>query len=293
MSEEREVLAQAPGGEPPLLGARPVVRHRGRATDPGRAGEAGRPGIRSSVGGVREAGTPDARPPAAGPRDAGADAAARMVGLPWADGGRDGRCASVRGPRRTAAAGRARGSGAVNGRADAGGAEGAAGSVRARGRHGAGVRLAMRAAHAAEGAEVHHAAEGAEIHHAAEGAEIHHAAEGAEIRADGIHAEVGRFADRSLRAVLEVLDRRRPVGQLAGIADPLVLAAVRTLVTGDLAPRRELGPAILAGVRVRPVGADAAELCAGYERGGRRFALAARAVRGRRTGWRLTALRVR
>ncbi|WP_245545734.1 Rv3235 family protein, partial [Nocardia higoensis] len=106
-------------------------------------------------------------------------------------------------------------------------------------------------------------------------------------------AEVAGFADRSLRAVLEVLDRRRPVEQLAGIADPLVLAAVRTLVARDLAPERALGSAVLARIDVRLVAADSAELWARYNRGGRRFALAAGAVRRRATGWRLTALRVR
>jgi len=115
-----------------------------------------------------------------------------------------------------------------------------------------------------------------------------HTAERAEVTAGAT-----KFAEHSLRAVLEVLDRRRPVEQLAGIADSLVLAAVRTLVVADLAPERALGSAVLARIDVRLIAADTAELCAGYDRGGRRFALAARAVRGPATGWRLTALRVR
>lgn len=101
------------------------------------------------------------------------------------------------------------------------------------------------------------------------------------------------FAHTVLRIVLEVLDRRRPVTQLTAFAAPHVLAALRTLVTGDHAPGRSLGPAVLSRVRVITVDERTAEVCASYQRGPRHFALAARIARTRKTGWQLTALRVR
>ncbi|WP_280234467.1 Rv3235 family protein [Nocardia cyriacigeorgica] len=99
-------------------------------------------------------------------------------------------------------------------------------------------------------------------------------------------------AERSLRVALEVLDRRRPVAQLAALADPSTVAAVRTLVRADLVPGRELGSAVLAGVHVVMVDERSAEVCARYLRGSRRLALAARIERSGPRGWRLTALRV-
>ncbi|MEV6431962.1 Rv3235 family protein [Nocardia sp. NPDC051463] len=100
------------------------------------------------------------------------------------------------------------------------------------------------------------------------------------------------FADRTLRLTLEVLDHRRPVAQLAAVAEPPVLSAVRTLVRADLVPGRTLGAAVLTRVDVIMVDAAAAEVCAAYDRGGRHFALAARITRTRAKGWRLSALRL-
>ncbi|MGQ4619581.1 Rv3235 family protein [Nocardia sp. R7R-8] len=102
-----------------------------------------------------------------------------------------------------------------------------------------------------------------------------------------------RFAESAVRIVLEVLDRRRPVPQLAVVADATVVAAVRTLLDARYVPGRALGVAV--PIRVSVVLADArtAEVFAAYARGGRRFALAARIVRTRSAGWRLTALRIR
>ncbi|MGV9822242.1 Rv3235 family protein [Nocardia xishanensis] len=102
-----------------------------------------------------------------------------------------------------------------------------------------------------------------------------------------------KFAERALRMTLEVLDQRRPIGQLASVADGAVVSAVRTLIAGDLAPGRALGVAVLARVAVTPVDPRTAEVFAGYERGRRRFALAGRIVHSRASGWRLTALRIR
>lgn len=100
------------------------------------------------------------------------------------------------------------------------------------------------------------------------------------------------FARLVLRIVLEVLDRRRPAAQLAHFATPPVLAALRTLVTGDHAPGRRLGPAVLSRVHVIAIDEHTAEVCASYQRGRRCFALAARITRSRASDWRLTALRV-
>lgn len=96
-----------------------------------------------------------------------------------------------------------------------------------------------------------------------------------------------------MRIVLEVLDRRRPVAQLAVVADATVIAAMRTLIAADLVPGRALGAAVPIRVSVALVDAKTAEVYAAYARGARRFALAARIVRTRSAGWRLTALRIR
>ncbi|MGF6883453.1 hypothetical protein ABIA39_004887 [Nocardia sp. GAS34] len=100
-----------------------------------------------------------------------------------------------------------------------------------------------------------------------------------------------RFAERSLRLVLEVVDGRRGAAQLRRLADPAIVAAVETLARTGEADRR-LGTAVLVAVNTVPAGAGAAEVFGGYERGGRRFAVAAR-IAARRGEWRLTALRLR
>ncbi|MFE9575937.1 Rv3235 family protein [Nocardia sp. NPDC006044] len=106
-------------------------------------------------------------------------------------------------------------------------------------------------------------------------------------------SDARQFSDQALRIALEVLDRRRPVAHLAGMAEATVVAAVRTLVKGDFVPGRELGTAVLKRVDVAMIDDSAAELFAAYARGHRRFALAARIARTRADGWRITALRVR
>ncbi|MCX4092156.1 Rv3235 family protein [Nocardia sp. alder85J] len=102
---------------------------------------------------------------------------------------------------------------------------------------------------------------------------------------------VRRFAERAVRVVLEAVDGRRPVAQLAPLADPAVIAAVTTVVRTAAAERR-LGPAVALAVNVAVVRPHVAEVFGSYERGGRRFALAARVIHSRR-GWRLAVLRLR
>jgi hypothetical protein len=100
-----------------------------------------------------------------------------------------------------------------------------------------------------------------------------------------------RFAERSLRLVFEVLDGRRSAAQLRPLAAPAVVAAVQTLVRTGGEDRRQ-GAATVVSVNVALDGTDAAEVFGGYERGGRRFAVAAR-ITATRGEWRLTALRLR
>ncbi|MFD6463898.1 Rv3235 family protein [Streptomyces roseolus] len=101
-----------------------------------------------------------------------------------------------------------------------------------------------------------------------------------------------RFAERAVRTVLEVLDHRRPVAQLGGMVSGQVLEAVRTMVVCDSAPSRGLGVARLREVDVQMVDAENAEICARYERGERRLAIAARARCSRGVGWQVTVFRV-
>jgi hypothetical protein len=100
-----------------------------------------------------------------------------------------------------------------------------------------------------------------------------------------------RFAERAVRVVLETVDGRRPVAQLAPLAEPTVVAAVATVLRTGAAERR-LGPAVPTAINVTVIRPRVAEVFGSYERGGRRFALAARALHGRR-GWRLAVLRLR
>ncbi|SUB40499.1 Rv3235 family protein [Nocardia brasiliensis] len=100
------------------------------------------------------------------------------------------------------------------------------------------------------------------------------------------------FARWAVRLVLEVLDHRRLVTHMTSVADARIVAALRTMVNTDVIPGRGLGVAVPGRVSVRMVDADTAEVCAGYDRGPRHFALAARITRTRGQ-WRLTALRVR
>lgn len=110
-------------------------------------------------------------------------------------------------------------------------------------------------------------------------------------RSDERNTGAGQFARTALRSALEVLDGRRPAAQLAPLAEPAVVAAVRTLAGERGLPGRELGAATLTRVDVIMSGTGGGEVCAAYDRGGRHFALAARIVRGR-SGWRLAAFRV-
>ncbi|MFG1791482.1 Rv3235 family protein [Nocardia sp. NPDC049149] len=99
-----------------------------------------------------------------------------------------------------------------------------------------------------------------------------------------------RFAESSLRLVLEVLDGKRGATQLRPLAAPSVLAAIETLArTGQHS--RALGPALLTTLGVELIAPNTAEVYGRYQRGPRSFAVAARVVL-HRAGWQLTAFRV-
>ncbi len=83
-----------------------------------------------------------------------------------------------------------------------------------------------------------------------------------------------RFADAAVRLVLEVVDGRRPVAQLAAVLEP-------TLVTAIVAGRSTApsGTAVLLRTRLHTVDADTAELFGTYTRGERVHAVAGRIAR--------------
>jgi hypothetical protein len=81
------------------------------------------------------------------------------------------------------------------------------------------------------------------------------------------------FAEAALRRVLEVIDRRRPVGQLRPLLTPPLIDTV-----GTLSRSRSAAAATLRRVRLRSAGTEsrAAEVFATYTRGDRVRAIAAR-----------------
>lgn len=101
------------------------------------------------------------------------------------------------------------------------------------------------------------------------------------------------FADATLRRVLEVVDRRRPVNQLRGLLAPPLIDITQTLARVPQAG----GAAVLRRIRLRSIAAaadaqvDAAEVFATYTRGPRVRAIAARVelVAGR---WQVVALQI-
>nr|WP_256668380.1 Rv3235 family protein [Nocardia cyriacigeorgica] len=103
--------------------------------------------------------------------------------------------------------------------------------------------------------------------------------------------EAREFTMRTMRIVLEVVDGRRPFAQLTTLADPLVAAAMRTVIAGESAPGLGLGIAVPARVRVMMVDERTAEICGTYTRGERTFATAGRIAR-RRGDWQVTTLRL-
>ncbi|MFC8531050.1 Rv3235 family protein [Nocardia sp. NPDC057227] len=107
----------------------------------------------------------------------------------------------------------------------------------------------------------------------------------------GTERDAQRFAERAVRAALEVLDGRRRAMHLRDIADPEVVAVLETYArTGER--ERRLGAAVLERVSCAPGARGRVEVFGRYRRGERVFAVAA-CLRAHRGGWRLCVLRVR
>lgn len=99
------------------------------------------------------------------------------------------------------------------------------------------------------------------------------------------------FWNRSLRLVLEVVDRRRSPRQLSRILAPSVLESVARLAISDN-PHHRSGSAAVHRAHTRAVSAQAAEVCATYLRGRKCYAVAGRVERTDEAGWTITALHV-
>jgi Family of unknown function (DUF6459) len=99
------------------------------------------------------------------------------------------------------------------------------------------------------------------------------------------------FADATLRRVLQVIDRRRPLAQLRPLLAPSLVDSVGSVGRGSAG--RE-GAAVLRRMRLQPVGhpATAAEVFGCYSRGDRIHAIACRVEQGADTRWLVVALHI-
>lgn len=110
-------------------------------------------------------------------------------------------------------------------------------------------------------------------------------------------ASSGDLADAALRRVLEVIDRRRPVGQLRPLLAPGLVDSV--LAVSRTAAGHQQGAAMLRRIRLTPAGPDtadtAAEVFGTYSRGDRIHAIACRVEQrpaGNETRWLMVALHI-
>jgi hypothetical protein len=92
--------------------------------------------------------------------------------------------------------------------------------------------------------------------------------------ADGIDVEMRQFAIGAIKLVLEVMNRRRPVGHLTTVAIPHITDQFRTLLSSGT--DRGAPPATLLRVHTQSVRPDAAEITVVYGRGARVLAMGAR-----------------
>ncbi|WP_156399507.1 Rv3235 family protein [Rhodococcus sp. Leaf278] len=109
-----------------------------------------------------------------------------------------------------------------------------------------------------------------------------------------VPADAKSSADRAMRMLIEVIDRRRSADQLSGLFSTPMIDLVRTIVRNP-PPGRRLGFAAVHRVHVVYQSDVSAEVFGSYTRGPRMFAFAGRielAVDPRRPGWTVTSLRV-
>ncbi|MCZ4518801.1 Rv3235 family protein [Rhodococcus ruber] len=109
-----------------------------------------------------------------------------------------------------------------------------------------------------------------------------------------VPADARSSADRAVRMLIEVIDRRRSADQLTVLFTTPMIDLVRTIVRNP-PPGRRLGFAAVHRVHVVYQTDVSAEIFGSYTRGPRVFAFAGRielAVDPRRPGWTVTSLRV-
>jgi hypothetical protein len=109
-----------------------------------------------------------------------------------------------------------------------------------------------------------------------------------------VPADARASAERAMRLLIEVIDRRRSAEQLSSLFTAPVIDLIRTIVRTP-PPGRRLGFAAVRRVHVAYRSDTSAEIFGSYTRGPRTFAFAGRieqAVDPRRPGWTVTSLRV-
>ncbi len=109
-----------------------------------------------------------------------------------------------------------------------------------------------------------------------------------------VPADARASADRAMRMLIEVIDRRRSADQLSVLFSTPMIDLVRTIVRNP-PPGRRLGFAAVHRVHVVYRSDVSAEVFGSYTRGPRMFAFAGRielAVDPRHPGWTVTSLRV-
>lgn len=109
-----------------------------------------------------------------------------------------------------------------------------------------------------------------------------------------VPADARSSADRAMRMMIEVIDRRRSADQLSPLFTASMIDLVRTIVRNP-PPGRRLGFAAVRRVHVAYQSDVSAEIFGSYTRGPRMFAFAGRielAIDPRRPGWTVTSLRV-
>ncbi|WP_207840173.1 Rv3235 family protein [Williamsia soli] len=97
-------------------------------------------------------------------------------------------------------------------------------------------------------------------------------------RPEAVNIEIRQFATGAIKLVLEVMDRRRPIGQLSRVALPHIADQFRVLLAAGSTARAP-APSTLLRVHSQSSRPDAAEITVVYRRGERVHAMGARVER--------------